>query len=288
MNKVAVLTNFNVQKKAKLAFEAASRIKYNGGTPLFPIYVSTVPALKSKAEQTGCEFMSIDELYSKADTICTVGGDGSIIEAAKRSSVYGIPVLGINGGRVGYTAELEPNEINLIDKFMQGEYRTEKRFMLKAQVMRNDKVVAEGIALNEIVLTNGSTLHILDFDIREAGVTIGRYRADGMVVSTPTGSTAYGLSCGGPILDPRLCCYCLIPMNAHSLAAKPVVVPGDAEISLVPTSERNPQMLMYADGKMISTVLNTDSIKIVKYEFEAGFIRHKPAKNYLDLIDKLK
>ena len=144
-----------------------------------------------------------EELYKVADVIITIGGDGTIIRYAKAAAKYNKPVLGINAGRMGYLANLEQNELELISKLKGGNYFTERRMMLSVNVVENGQTVGEYTALNDAVITSGFISRIIDVSANVAGDSIS-YRADGIIISTPTGSTAYSMSAGGPIIDPLM------------------------------------------------------------------------------------
>lgn len=211
----------------------------------------------------GYESAPEDELYKIADVIITIGGDGTIIRFAKRAAMDGKPVLGINAGRVGYLANIEQNEFTLLEKLKSGEYSLEERMMLHITVKENDQVVGEYEALNDAVITSGYISRIIDISASVDGDIIN-YHADGLISATPTGSTAYSMSAGGPVIDPTMHCFCLTPICSHSLAAKPILVNGDKTIKLKAYSKKRTDIFLSVDGRKVTSIKPYTEIYISK------------------------
>ena len=190
---------------------------------------------------------SEEELYKLADIIITIGGDGTIIRYAKRAALDNKPVLGINAGRMGYLANIEQNELNMLSKLTSGEYFIEKRMMLDIRVVENGNVINEFTALNDAVITSGFISRIVDISVGVGNDYIS-YRADGLIVSTPTGSTAYSMSAGGPIIDPLTENFCITPICSHSLSAKPIILGAENEIKLKAFSKKRADIFLTVDG----------------------------------------
>lgn len=171
-----------------------------------------------------------DEMISQCDAVIAIGGDGTIIHAAKHAAQAQKPILGINVGRLGFVAGLETDELELLELLVSGKYTVDNRMMISATVGKADGDVAYQ-ALNEAVISRGSLSRILDFQVSLNEDTICRYRADGLILSTPTGSTAYSLSAGGPVVDPSMECMILTPICPHSLLTRPVVFNANSLIS---------------------------------------------------------
>lgn len=167
------------------------------------------------------------------DIAIVLGGDGSIIRAARQISAYGVPLLGINFGHVGFLADLEIADIGKLEKLLSGDYTVEERMMLSGRISRADgSVTYMPPALNDIVISNGPVARLLNFDILCDGVVIQHSRADGLIIATPTGSTAYSMSAGGPILAPGLDAFCITPICPHSLANRPVILTGESKVEV--------------------------------------------------------
>lgn len=170
-----------------------------------------------------------EELYQTADVIITIGGDGTLIKCAKNASRYGKPCLGINTGRLGFLTNIEKNQIDLLGKLVKGEFTVESRMMLSVKAVSKDKLLYEGFALNDAVVSSDSVAKIAELSLNVSGDEIV-YLADGVIFSTPTGSTAYSMSAGGPIIDPKVRCITVTPICSHSLTARPMLAHESAEM----------------------------------------------------------
>lgn len=228
-----------------------------------------------------------EELYSLADVIMTIGGDGTIIRYAKRAAEDNKPVLGINAGRMGYLANLEQNELELVAKLKTKEYFVEKRMMLSVIVMENGKMVGEYSAINDAVITSGYISRIIDISVTVGNDSIN-YRADGLIISTPTGSTAYSMSAGGPIIDPLTQSMCITPICSHSLSAKPILLGANNIITLKAFSKKRTDIYLTVDGRKVAQVKPYTEIIIKKSEKKAQLIRLNDRSFYKTLAYKFK
>ena len=198
------------------------------------------------------------------DIAIVLGGDGSILKASTQVCSYNIPILGINFGTLGYMAELEASDLKKVKAVFNGDYKLEERMMLSAKIERNDKsIIMMPPALNDIVLSNGPIARILNFNVSCNGVLIEKCRADGLVISTPTGSTAYSMSAGGPILAPALNAFCLTPICPHSFGNRPVILNGNdivvlSEIRVV----KDNSVYLTVDGRLAEKLENGDIITV--------------------------
>lgn len=236
---------------------------------------------------TGFNHMPEDELYKKADLIITIGGDGTIIRYAKRAALDDKPVLGINAGRMGYLANIEQNELGLISKLKTGEYFIEKRMMLSVSVVENGKVLNEYNALNDAVITSGFISRIVDIQTF-VGTDSINYRADGLIVSTPTGSTAYSMSAGGPIIDPLTESFCITPICSHSLSAKPILLGADNTVRLKAFSKKRTDIYLTVDGRKMAALKPYTEVIIKRSEKYAKLIRLNDRSFYKTLSYKFK
>jgi len=174
------------------------------------------------------------------------------------------------------TGELEMDEIALIDKVFSGEYYLDERAMLSVKIVSDKgQVRFRGEALNEAVIANGSTARIIDLELSDKGGVVNTYRADGLVIATPTGSTAYSLSAGGPIVDPALSCFCVTPVCPHSLLARPLIFPDTAELRVKNICSREKVLHLTVDGRSTAEMYYGDSAIITKSETRAKLLRVK-------------
>ncbi len=181
-----------------------------------------------------------EEMDKKTDLIVVVGGDGSLLSAARMAVSLDIPVIGINRGRLGFLTDIAPNDSEAqLAAVLQGHYQEESRFLLHATIHDETHLYFQGNALNDVVLSRGNETHLIEFDVYIDKQLVCHYRSDGLIIATPTGSTAYALSAGGPIMHPQLQAIVLVPMFSHSLSSRPLVVNSQSTIDLFisPTNE---------------------------------------------------
>lgn len=184
------------------------------------------------------------------DLVIVVGGDGSILHAAQSLARYRVPVLGVNRGRLGFLTDVNPHEVGLkLRQVLLGDYQLDQRFLLMMEVHENNKVIHQDMALNDVVLHAGKSVHMIDFQMKIDGLDVYRQHSDGLIVATPTGSTAYALSGGGPIIHPSMDAICLVPMHPHTLSSRPIVVSGQSEIIIRIHKDNRTQPMVSADGK---------------------------------------
>ena len=229
-----------------------------------------------QAEACIAFFEDKDPLYEKADLILVFGGDGSIIRAARSSVGREIPIAGINCGRLGYLAEIESNETDLLDAIVAGEGIIERRIMLDVQILREDTILGvDTPALNDIVLTNGPLPKLLSFGLYCNGELVENCYADGMILAAPTGSTAYSMSAGGPILDPCLNCICATPICPQTMNNRPVIFSGDSTLEFRNISSRGNTAFLSIDGQESIMLHPTDTVRIFRSPYHTNLIRIK-------------
>lgn len=230
--------------------------------------------------QTGYEVS--DRPADGVDALVVLGGDGTILRAVPEASVTGIPILGVNLGRIGFLAEVEPE--NLRDALMRlraGEYRVERRMMLEVIIEGHESICA----LNEVVLSRGTCARMVGFDAYVGDTLVDHYIADGLVVSAPTGSTAYSLSAGGPIVSPDVPCFILSPICPHSLQSRPIVL-SDHEVVTLGINAEEPRegMAVCVDGQRTYAVHNHEHIRVRRAAADACFIRFQEERNFFTLL----
>ena len=219
------------------------------------------------------------------DLAIAVGGDGTTLNVAKKASLDGVPTLGINAGRLGFMSGLEKNELSLLAQVVSGDYIVEKRMMLKAEIIQNGKSTGEYHCLNDAVISRGDIARLIDINLFCDGRTVTNTRADGMIVSTPTGSTAYSMAAGGPVLSPDNLCFVVTPICPHSLVNRSIVFSSDKELKLTVSSDKNNNVYLSIDGESSIPVDTNTEIIISKSDFTADLIKVKP-DNFYEILNK--
>lgn len=288
LKSIAIIANFNISDKLNASVKAAEKLMALGCNVSAPIrgFDRMKDNYPEIADKIG--FLPFDKLYKSSDAVIVLGGDGTILETARHAATNGVPVLGMNLGRLGYLAELEMTELDALDRIVKGDYSIDERSMLKVMIdsERKGRMYC-GYALNDVIVSNVSAPKVIELDLRDNGAYIASYRGDGLIIATPTGSTAYSMSAGGAVVDPRLKCFCVTPICSHSLTSKPLIFPDGAEIEIVNTSKREKRVSLTLDGRQTFDVYYGDTVRTVKAPFSAKFIRIKPRSFYQTLRNKL-
>lgn len=197
------------------------------------------------------------------DLAIVIGGDGTLLNAARALSDFDIPVVGVNMGRLGFLVDVSPQDmLPCLDGILEGRYRAEDRLLLHAEVTRGDEVLLTSDALNDVVIHKWQVARMIEFETRVNGSFVHKHRSDGVIVSTPTGSTAYALSGGGPILHPSLPAVVLVPICPHTLSNRPIVVGADSLIEIVVTQSPQGGGQVTCDGQVNARVAVGDRISI--------------------------
>lgn len=204
----------------------------------------------------------------QCDLAVVVGGDGTILNAARILCDYGIPIVGVNQGRLGFLADVAPDQLltRMSEILLQGRYLMEERFLLHASVVRDGESIAESNALNDVILSKWNMARMIEFDTYINNQFVNSQRSDGLIVSTPTGSTAYALSGGGPLLHPTLDAVVMVPICPHTLSNRPIVVNGESRITLVINDCYYDHAQLACDGQISISVQEHDHILIRKKE----------------------
>lgn len=231
----------------------------------FVLEAETAARMDAELLATAHQIVDMDTLGQVCDLVIVVGGDGSLLRGARALAKYAVPLLGINRGRLGFLTDITPESIeNKVDEVLSGKFKSEKRFLLDMEVKRDDQTIATADAFNDVVLHPGQFIHMLQFEIYVDGVFVTSQRSDGVIVSTPTGSTAYSLSGGGPILHPMLDAIVVVPMNPHTLSSRPIVVSGESAISIMVGEHNRAEPMVTCDGHSHVSVHMGDEILIRK------------------------
>ncbi len=232
-------------------------------------------------------FDTIEELISYADIAITVGGDGTIIHSAKHSARLDKPLIGVNVGRLGFAADVEPNEIDCLLRILDGNYYTENRILLDVEVIKNGGS-EHYLAVNDAIIARGQFSKIIDLKLSLDGEKIAKYRADGLLFSTPTGSTAYSLSAGGPILAPQMECVLMTPVCPHSLFSRSVLFSGDSELAVEVDIPSECCCVLTIDGEENIDILTDDKVIIRRSDVKLKLLSMNKRNFYKRLNEKLK
>lgn len=199
---------------------------------------------------------------SDADFLVCFGGDGTILHAAKDASAFGVPVIGVNFGSVGFMAELEQNDLSLLTRLTRGDYSLESRMLLDVKVIRDGRVLFRSTALNDAVITKGAVARVIDLAVYGDKVLISNVFGDGVIVATPTGSTAYSLSAGGPIVEPTAENIIFTPISAHTLQAKAMVLDKSRVINVTVPRQSRKTAYLSVDGGKAFKLFSGDTVEI--------------------------
>ncbi|MAZ44405.1 MAG: NAD(+) kinase [Legionellales bacterium] len=229
-----------------------------------------------------------EQLVKKHDLLIVVGGDGSLLSVARWAVESDKPVLGINRGRLGFLTDINPQLLSTqLSHVLSGEFQTEKRFLLEANLIRQGELIPGGKALNDVVLYSGKIARMIEFEVWIDGEFVYKQRSDGLIASTPTGSTAYSLSGGGPIIYPTLDALLLVPMHPHTLSNRPIVINGSShvELRISPSTDHLPHVS--CDGQLSLATAIGDYVSIKRYEKALTLIHPKDHSFYKVLRNKL-
>jgi NAD+ kinase len=241
---------------------------------------SVAQSLDIKDMKTG----TLTDIGEKADIAIVVGGDGYMLGAARVLACFDIGVIGVNRGNLGFLTDLSPTElIEPLKQILAGKSRSEQRFIIEAEVYRHGKLKSSNSAVNEAVLHAGKVASMIEFEVYIDGVFMFSQRSDGLIISTPTGSTAYSMSAGGPILTPNLNALSLVPMFPHTLTSRPIVVDGNSEIKLILANDNHENLQVSCDGHVILTVMPGDEVIIKKSECSIRLI-HPLNHDYFNVL----
>ena len=230
---------------------------------------------------------TIEELFLQCDVAITVGGDGTIIHAAKYAAPCKKPIIGVNVGRLGFAADVEADEIGQLTRLLSGDYYSEMRMLLDIAVVKNNKS-KHYLAVNDAVMAHGQLSKIVDFQLSLDYEIISKYRADGLLFSTPTGSTAYSLSAGGPILAPQMECILMTPVCPHSLFSRSVLFDGKSELSVMVKIPLGCSCVLTIDGEENINICDSDKVIIRKSSQSLELLSIHKRNFYKRLNEKLK
>lgn len=280
LKKIALIPNPTKSGAYEASLKAIALLKSFGGEILMTADLSEMYQANDISF-----FTSHEMLTAECDAVVTIGGDGTIIHAAKHAAKYQKPLLGINMGRLGFVAELEPNELSELKRLFTGDYTTEKRQMLRVVLEAADGK-RSFFALNDAVISRGSTTKIIDLDVWLKKSYICHYRSDGLIISTPTGSSAYALSAGGPVIEPSMSCILMTPICSHSLFSKPVLFNPSSKILVRADAGEDTDLTLTIDGESTIPITADDTVAITTADIYTELIVLKDKNFYRVLNDK--
>jgi len=227
---------------------------------------------------------TLTDIGQQAELAIVVGGDGYMLGAARVLACFDIGVIGVNRGNLGFLTDLSPDEILApLKEILAGESRSEQRFIIETEVYRHGKLKSSNSAVNEAVLHAGKVASMIEFEVYIDGSFMFSQRSDGLIISTPTGSTAYSMSAGGPILTPNLNALTLVPMFPHTLTSRPIVVDGNSEIKLILSNDNHENLQVSCDGHIILAVMPGDEVIIKKSQCSIRLV-HPLNHNYFNVL----
>ena len=280
--KVLLIPNFQKNDCERVTFDVIKILKQSNAE-IFAFYESK-PYVKCES----VAFISPENLSPDIDFAITIGGDGTIIEASNLLLEHEIPIIGVNLGTLGFLAGIEKDELNLIYDILGGKYFIDERTTLKAEIEHLNGRITQFTAINDIVISKNAFSGIIDIDVECNGVETAKYRADGVIFSTASGSTAYAMSAGGPIMHPDVKAITLTPICAHSLFARTIILPESERIIVKTNAEAvKRKVFVVADGLKSLDISEGDVIKISKYSKNAKFIRISEKNFYSSVNNKL-
>lgn len=228
------------------------------------LQVAVSDSLPTDALPGNTRQLADDLLLDGADLLIAVGGDGTMLHAARHAAERGVPLLGINRGRLGFLADVSPEQMQeSVDRVLAGQFRSERRMLLRAEILSGDKTKSNGLAMNDIVLKNRETGRMLEFQTIVDGQYVNTHGGDGFIAATPTGSTAYALSCGGPIIEPSMNAIVLAPICPHTLSDRPIVISSQTTTEVMLTQDDGTRGEVSADGEFVGELAAGERLSIV-------------------------
>jgi NAD+ kinase len=230
------------------------------------------------------EVNEANELGNHCDLVIAIGGDGTMLMASHMLCDFNVPLLGINLGHVGFLADIPADDIaNNMDEILSGHYVEDVRFLLWGEVFRDDKCIYEGYAFNDIVIQKWNVARLVELETYINDAFVHTHRSDGMIVSSPTGSTAYALAGGGPVVHPSLDALLLVPICPHSLTNRPIVVDGNSHIEIVISTKEVDQARLTFDGEIKVVLASGDRIRVKKKDKKIRLI-HPPGHDQFHIL----
>jgi NAD+ kinase len=239
--------------------------------------------LSDHLKKAGANLLHKDQI-SNADLVMSIGGDGTMLYASRLARETGTPILGINRGRLGFLADVTPDElVSSVDNVLSGNFTTDSRLLLEARLHRKSGDDVVSYALNDIVLQRRETGRMVDFETRVAGQYVNTHSGDGLIVATPTGSTAYALSCGGPIIEPQLDAVVIVPVCPHTLTDRPIVISADQSIEVMLLQRDETKAEITVDGFPMGAINPAEKLRISAANSRVTLV-HPPGYDFYGIL----
>ena len=282
MKSFFIYPNMRKGDAVALVPQVCARLRRDGVRLILPMQMRA-----AAPEVPGADYMETDEAIRVADAAVVLGGDGTMLRIAQAAAQNDVPLLGVNVGHVGFMTELEPGELGEMEKLFDGYSSIDSRMMLHVSVIRNQRGVYENDALNDSVIAKGTAFRVVRVCISADDEEVTSFNGDGVIVATPTGSTAYGLSAGGPVIEPSAENMAVIPICAHALTAKSFVFSPERRIMLTASCEGGSEVFVSADGGQSFAVRPDDRVIITRSPLRTRLVRLKGISFYKILQQKL-
>lgn len=276
---ISVFPNLNNNGVSELAFDVI-KILTDGGADVY-VQNEYKPIFKS----TKAKFENFDKAMSLCDCAIAIGGDGTTLNIAKKAAFLNKSALGINAGRLGFMSGIERDELSLLTKLINKEYIIDDRAMLKATIEKDGEVLSSHHCLNDIVVSRGNFARLIDVTITCDGRSVSNMRSDGVIISTPTGSTAYSMAAGGPVVSPEADCIIETPICPHSLMDRSIIFSADKELIVTANNDQNNSPIMTVDGQEAFNLTPGCQIHIKKSDITTKLIKLKP-ENFYEVLNK--
>jgi len=276
---ISVFPNLNNNGVSELAFDVI-KILTDGGADVY-VQNEYKPIFKS----TKAKFENFDKAMSLCDCAIAIGGDGTTLNIAKKAAFLNKSALGINAGRLGFMSGIERDELSLLTKLINKEYIIDERAMLKATIEKDSEVLSSHHCLNDIVVSRGNFARLIDVTITCDGRSVSNMRSDGVIISTPTGSTAYSMAAGGPVVSPEADCIIETPICPHSLMDRSIIFSADKELIVTANNDQNNSPIMTVDGQEAVNLTPGCQIHIKKSDITTKLIKLKP-ENFYEVLNK--
>ena len=276
---ISVFPNLNNNGVSELAFDVI-KILTDGGADVY-VQNEYKPIFKS----TKAKFENFDKAMSLCDCAIAIGGDGTTLNISKKAAFLNKSALGINAGRLGFMSGIERDELSLLTKLINKEYIIDERAMLKATIEKDGEVLSSHHCLNDIVVSRGNFARLIDVTITCDGRSVSNMRSDGVIISTPTGSTAYSMAAGGPVVSPEADCIIETPICPHSLMDRSIIFSADKELIVTANNDQNNSPIMTVDGQEAVNLTPGCQIHIKKSDITTKLIKLKP-ENFYEVLNK--